>query len=67
VREPAQAVMRKGSVLLYLGDTFHSGGANRSDGWRAGLNVNYNLALLRQVRWRGVGVWQQRCSDWCWL
>lgn len=43
-----QAVMTAGSVVVYLGNTWHSGGENRSDGRRAGLNVDYNLSLLRQ-------------------
>ena len=42
------AVMPKGSVVIYLGDCFHSGGANSSDGLRNGFNLDYNLAHLRQ-------------------
>jgi ectoine hydroxylase-related dioxygenase (phytanoyl-CoA dioxygenase family) len=42
------AEMRKGSVLLYLGSTYHGGGANRSDAVRVGMNVDYNLGWLRQ-------------------
>jgi ectoine hydroxylase-related dioxygenase (phytanoyl-CoA dioxygenase family) len=41
-------MMRRGSVLVYLGDTFHSGGANTSDSDRWGCNIDYNLAHLRQ-------------------
>ena len=40
----------KGSCIIYLGRTLHSGGENRSaqgiDRW--GLNVDYNLGWLRQ-------------------
>lgn len=46
--EITQAVMSRGSVLLYTGSVFHAGGANRSDGERIGLNITYSLAWLRQ-------------------
>ncbi len=42
------AAMRSGSVLLYLGSTYHGGGANRSDAARVGMNVDYNVGWLRQ-------------------
>ncbi len=40
--------MPRGSVVLYLGSTFHGGGANRSDRVRIGINVDYVLGWLRQ-------------------
>ncbi|MFM7892212.1 MAG: phytanoyl-CoA dioxygenase family protein [Actinomycetota bacterium] len=43
-----QAVMPKGSVVLYTGRTIHGGGANRSDHVRRALNVDYVLGWLRQ-------------------
>ena len=43
-----QAVMPKGSLLLYLGTTVHGGGANTSDAPRAGLINTYALGWLRQ-------------------
>jgi ectoine hydroxylase-related dioxygenase (phytanoyl-CoA dioxygenase family) len=43
-----QAVMPRGSVLLYLGTTVHGGGANRSAAPRAGLVNTYALGWLRQ-------------------
>jgi ectoine hydroxylase-related dioxygenase (phytanoyl-CoA dioxygenase family) len=43
-----QAVMPKGSVLLYLGSTLHGGAANRSDAARVGLINTYSLGWLRQ-------------------
>ncbi|GAB5414196.1 MAG: phytanoyl-CoA dioxygenase family protein [Congregibacter sp.] len=43
-----QAVMGKGSLLLYLGATVHGGGANRSAGSRSGLINTYSLGWLRQ-------------------
>lgn len=42
------AEMRRGSVLLYTGSLYHGGGANRSDGVRAGINITYNRSWLRQ-------------------
>ncbi len=51
VPEPAeitQAVMRRGSVLVYTGTVFHGGGANVSDADRWGLNITYALGWLRQ-------------------
>ena len=43
-----QAVMPKGSVVLYSGRTIHGGGANRSARVRHALNVDYVLGWLRQ-------------------
>lgn len=43
-----QAVMPKGSVLFYMGTTWHGGGANRTDRSRAGLINTYALGWLRQ-------------------
>lgn len=42
------AVMPAGSVLFYLGSTWHGGGANRSDVPRTGLINTYSLGWLRQ-------------------
>jgi ectoine hydroxylase-related dioxygenase (phytanoyl-CoA dioxygenase family) len=42
------AEMPRGSVVLYTGRTVHGGGANRSDSWRTGINVDYVLGWLRQ-------------------
>jgi len=43
-----QAEMPAGSLLLYLGTTYHGGGANRSDRPRMGLVNTYSLGWLRQ-------------------
>ena len=43
-----QAAMPKGSVLLYSGSVIHSGGENRSDAARVGMNITYCLGWLRQ-------------------
>jgi len=48
LEEIARAVMKKGSVLIYTGTVFHSGGANGSDQDRWGLNITYSLGWLRQ-------------------
>ncbi len=46
--EIVQAVMPRGSVLIYTGSVLHSGGENRSNDVRIGLNVDYCLDWLRQ-------------------
>jgi len=46
--EIAVAEMPAGSVLLYIGNTLHGGGANRSDDPRFGLALHYALGWLRQ-------------------
>lgn len=46
--EIAYAEMSAGSVLIYTGSVFHGGGANQSNGDRAGINITYTLGWLRQ-------------------
>ncbi len=46
--DTVQAVMPRGSIVMYLGSTVHGGGENRSDVARTGINVDYSLAWLRQ-------------------
>ena len=46
--EIGYAEMKRGSVLIYTGTVFHSGGANVSNGDRMGLNITYALGWLRQ-------------------
>jgi ectoine hydroxylase-related dioxygenase (phytanoyl-CoA dioxygenase family) len=43
-----QAEMSRGSVLLYSGKIWHSGGENRSDRVRKAINVNYAVGWVRQ-------------------
>ena len=43
-----QAVMPRGSVLLYTGSVIHGGGENTSSEPRMGLNITYCLGWLRQ-------------------
>lgn len=40
--------MKAGSALLWLGSTYHGGGANRSDSPRTGLTMGLDAAHLRQ-------------------
>ena len=40
--------MAKGSVLLWLGSTWHGAGSNRSNSARIGVYVGYSLGWLRQ-------------------
>jgi ectoine hydroxylase-related dioxygenase (phytanoyl-CoA dioxygenase family) len=42
------ATMPKGSVLFYMGSTWHGAGANRSNASRMGLITTYALGWLRQ-------------------
>lgn len=46
--EIGYAEMSAGSVLIYTGSVFHGGGANKSKGDRAGINITYTLGWLRQ-------------------
>jgi ectoine hydroxylase-related dioxygenase (phytanoyl-CoA dioxygenase family) len=47
--EIVQAVMPKGSCLIYVGSVWHGGGANRSqETWRTGMICGYSLGWLRQ-------------------
>lgn len=47
--EIEQAVLRKGSALIYLGSLIHGGGANRSERERPVIVFGYNLGWLRQA------------------
>jgi len=46
--EIVAAEMPAGSVLLYIGATFHGGGSNRSNAARTGIALHYAPAWLRQ-------------------
>jgi ectoine hydroxylase-related dioxygenase (phytanoyl-CoA dioxygenase family) len=46
--EVVQAEMTQGSLLIYTGSVIHSGGQNRSDAARLGMNITYCLSWLRQ-------------------
>ena len=47
--ERAQAVMPRGSALLYSGDVLHGGGANETDEVRIGMYLGYLLSWLRPI------------------
>ncbi|MFQ3316400.1 MAG: ectoine hydroxylase-related dioxygenase (phytanoyl-CoA dioxygenase family) [Candidatus Poriferisodalaceae bacterium] len=46
--ELVQAVMSKGSILLYTSSVWHGSEANRSGDVRTGMGLHYNLGWLRQ-------------------
>jgi ectoine hydroxylase-related dioxygenase (phytanoyl-CoA dioxygenase family) len=43
-----QATMPPGSVMIYTGSTWHSGGENKTQKSRYGINVDYSVAWLKQ-------------------
>lgn len=45
--EPTRAVMAAGSVMIYLGGLYHSGGANRTDRARLGVILEFCAGWLR--------------------
>ncbi len=47
--EEVQGVMKRGSVLIWLGSLQHGGGANRTDKPRTGIVHSYSLGWLRQA------------------
>jgi ectoine hydroxylase-related dioxygenase (phytanoyl-CoA dioxygenase family) len=47
--EEAQGVMKRGSVLVWLGSLQHGGGANRTNKPRTGVVHSYSLGWLRQA------------------
>jgi len=47
--EEAQGVMKRGSVLIWLGSLQHGGGANRTGKTRTGVVHSYSLGWLRQA------------------
>jgi len=46
--EVVQAQMPAGACLFYLGNVIHGGGANRANGPRTGVLLQYSLGWLRQ-------------------
>ena len=45
----AKGIMKKGSVLIYLGSLYHSGGQNNTEQRRCGAVISYCLGWLRQA------------------
>jgi len=50
------AEMSKGSVLVWVGSLWHGGGANRTDGRRVGIAMNYCAGYIRQQENQQLGV-----------
>jgi ectoine hydroxylase-related dioxygenase (phytanoyl-CoA dioxygenase family) len=50
------AEMPKGSVLVWNGSLWHGGGANRSNGRRVGIAMNYCAGYLRQQENQQLGI-----------
>ncbi len=61
--EEAQGVMKRGSVLVWLGSLQHGGGANRSQTSRTGIVVSYNLGWLRQAEISYLAVPREIAKD----
>lgn len=47
--QTAKAVMKKGSVLIYLGSIYHCDSANKSNERRCSAMISYSLGWLRQA------------------
>ena len=54
--ETLQIEMKAGSLVGWSGAMWHGGGANTTDAPRMGLNLNFNLAFLRQQENQYIGV-----------
>ena len=50
------AAMRRGSVLVWHGSLWHGGGANRTEGRRVGVAMNYCAGYIRQQENQQLGV-----------
>lgn len=58
--EAVATEMPAGSVLIYIGNTIHGGGANRSDAPRTGVALHYGLGWLRQEENQYLAVPQEQ-------
>ncbi len=54
--ETIPAVMKAGSVLIWDGSLWHGGGANRSQGRRTGIAMNYCAGYIRQQEYQQLGL-----------
>jgi ectoine hydroxylase-related dioxygenase (phytanoyl-CoA dioxygenase family) len=54
--ETIPAEMPKGSVLVWHGSLWHGGGANRTDGRRVGIAMNYCAGYIRQQENQQLGI-----------
>jgi ectoine hydroxylase-related dioxygenase (phytanoyl-CoA dioxygenase family) len=48
-REACSAMASPGSAIIWLGSTWHGGGANRSNACRRGVVISYSLGWLAQA------------------
>ncbi|MEM8708297.1 MAG: phytanoyl-CoA dioxygenase family protein [Actinomycetota bacterium] len=60
--ESIPAEMARGSVLVWTGSLWHGGGANRTDGWRTGIAMNYCAGFIRQQENQQLGVPPERMA-----
>jgi ectoine hydroxylase-related dioxygenase (phytanoyl-CoA dioxygenase family) len=56
VHETTPVLMRRGSVLLYNGELWHGGGANRTNERRVGVAIGYCAGWIRQQENQQLGV-----------
>jgi ectoine hydroxylase-related dioxygenase (phytanoyl-CoA dioxygenase family) len=54
--ESIAAVMRKGSVLVWVGSLWHGGGANMTGDRRVGIAMNYCAGFIRQQENQQLGI-----------
>ncbi len=54
--ESIPAEMEQGSVLVWHGSLWHGGGANRTDGERIGIAMNYCAGYIRQQENQQLGI-----------
>ena len=54
--ETVPAEMSKGSVLVWHGSLWHGGGANRTEGRRVGVAMNYCAGWIRQQENQQLGI-----------
>jgi ectoine hydroxylase-related dioxygenase (phytanoyl-CoA dioxygenase family) len=62
--ETIRAEMKKGSALLWLGSTYHAGGANESEAPRTGLSIGLDLGYLRQEENQYLAVPQEIVKEY---
>ncbi len=58
--ESIPAEMARGDVLVWTGSLWHGGGANKTDGWRTGIAMNYCAGFIRQQENQQLGIPPER-------
>jgi ectoine hydroxylase-related dioxygenase (phytanoyl-CoA dioxygenase family) len=61
--EPVAVEMPAGSLLMYVGTTWHSGGANRTDRFRPGVLLEYVVSWLRAQETMVLAVPPEQARD----